>query len=395
MHSHHRLFHALLSMFGKYNFKDIRHLKTLANMASGLIQSQSSCLTDWIPYSTSKAAIAQSTQRTFRRWLSNENINCRGIYSQIVKAWLSGIDDSRLFVALDTSVVHEEFCHIRFSLIFRGRAFPLIWKTIENPSASAAFEHYSHLFNELNEYIPKGKKVVLLADRAFGFVSLIEKCQELQWHFRIRIKKNHHVRLGKVYINKINDLYPISKGRWVLIHNVEFSDKLIGPVHLALAWPRGSKDKWAILSDEPTSRNTFEEYGKRFDIEEEFLDNKSGCFNWESSKLKNAEVMDKLVLVFAVTAVFLIQQGCEVVDIGKRREVDPHWFRGLSYMKIGMNWVNRVICNGGRLSSSIKSYSCFDPEPAKASNRREALVKKKRKRSLDEIGGLEDFGFAL
>ena len=46
MHSNHRLFHALMSMFEKYNFRDIRHLKTLANMASGLIQSQSSCLTD-------------------------------------------------------------------------------------------------------------------------------------------------------------------------------------------------------------------------------------------------------------------------------------------------------------------------------------------------------------
>jgi len=382
-------------MFGKYNFEDIRHLKTLANMASGLIQSQSSCLTDWIPYSTSRAVIAQSTQRTFRRWLSNDRIDCRDIYSQIVKAWLSRIEDARLFVALDTSVVHEEFCHIRFSLIFRGRAFPLIWKTIENPSASAAFEHYSQLFNELNGYLPKGKEIVLLADRAFGFVSLIEKCQELRWHFRIRIKKAHKVRLGKVYLNKIKDLYPGSRGSWTLIHNVEFSDALIGPVHVALAWPRGSKDKWAILSDEPTSRMSFEEYAKRFDIEEEFLDNKSGCFNWESSKLKNAEVMDKLVLVFAVTAVFLIQQGCEVVDMGRRREVDPHWFRGLSYMKIGMNWVNRVLSNGGRLACTIKSYSCFDPEPAKASRRREAFLKEKRKMSLDEVGDLEDFGFAL
>ena len=158
MRSNHRLSHALLSIFWKYNFKDIRHLQTLANMVSGLIQSQSSCLMDWIPYSKSKATIAQSTQRTFRRWLSNERIYCRGIYSQIVKAWLSEIEDSRLFVALDTSVVHKKFCHIRFSLIFRGRAFPLIWKTIDNPSASAAFEHYPHLFSELNDISPRERR---------------------------------------------------------------------------------------------------------------------------------------------------------------------------------------------------------------------------------------------
>ncbi|MDZ4876908.1 MAG: hypothetical protein CLLPBCKN_006726 [Chroococcidiopsis cubana SAG 39.79] len=48
-----------------------------------------------------------------------------------------------------------------------------------------------------------------------------------------------------------------------------------GLVNLALARDPVTNELWHIVSDEPTSLQTFREYGERFDIEEEFLDEKS------------------------------------------------------------------------------------------------------------------------
>jgi hypothetical protein len=44
----------------------------------------------------------------------------------------------------------------------------------------------------------------------------------------------------------------------------------------------------------------------------------------------------------AMTTLFLTATGVEVVVSGQRRLVDPHWFRGSSYLKIGWSWVNTV-----------------------------------------------------
>jgi len=61
-------------------------------------------------------------------------------------------------------------------------------------------------------------------------------------------------------------------------HEVSITDKHCGPVHLAVARPVGSDEYWSVVSDEAAELKTLEEYGLRFDIEENFLDDKSNGF---------------------------------------------------------------------------------------------------------------------
>jgi hypothetical protein len=61
-----------------------------------------------------------------------------------------------------------------------------------------------------------------------------------------------------------------------------------GAVHLALGRPLGRKAYWFGVSDEPTESKTFEEYGRRFDIEENCLDDTSKGFPLESSLIRSA-----------------------------------------------------------------------------------------------------------
>ncbi|MEE3719345.1 hypothetical protein V2H45_21610, partial [Tumidithrix elongata RA019] len=110
-------------------------------------------------------------------------------------------------------------------------------------------------------------------------------------------------------------------------------------VHIAAAWESSSKEYWYILSTEPSTLQTFREYGLRFTIEENFLDDKSSGFDLESSRLRSAPALSRLCLVMAMTTLFLTAQGLAVVESGYRRRVAPHWSRGSSYLKIGWNWV--------------------------------------------------------
>jgi hypothetical protein len=144
-------------------------------------------------------------------------------------------------------------------------------------------------------------------------------------------------------------------------------------VHLAVARPLASDEYWYVISDEPTDVQSLEEYGLRFDIEENFLDDKSNGFQLESSLIRSSEALERLCFVLAMTTLYLVSVGTAVVQQGNRRLVDPHWFRGLSYLKIGWKWVNYALSRGYELISSVSLSSAGDPEPAIASKKQARL----------------------
>jgi len=122
-----------------------------------------------------------------------------------------------------------------------------------------------------------------------------------------------------------------------------------------------------VVSDEPTRVQTFVEYGWRFDIEENFLDDKSNGFQLESSLVRDADALTRLCLVLAVTTLYLVAQGTQVVATHKRRWVDPHWLRGNSYLRIGWQWVKTALTRGWALFATLHLSGTPDPEPARAS----------------------------
>ncbi len=161
----------------------------------------------------------------------------------------------------------------------------------------------------------------------------------------------------------------MARGQACFWHRLCITEKHYGPVHLAIARAWQGQDVWYVLSDEPTTNKTFEEYGLRFDIEENFLDDKSNGFQLESSLIRSAQALTRLCFVLAMTTLYLVAQGTEVVKQGKRRWVDPHWFRGQSYLKIGWNWVKLALSRGLDLITTMHLSSDCDPEPAMASTR--------------------------
>lgn len=68
------------------------------------------------------------------------------------------------------------------------------------------------------------------------------------------------------------------------------------------------------VSDERTSLQTLREYGERFGIEEEFLDEKSNGFQLEQSLVRSPIALSRLCLVLAIATLFLTVQGQEVMQ---------------------------------------------------------------------------------
>jgi hypothetical protein len=361
------LYDTLLNLLKQAPWRDRRHLSTLAWMVAGLLSSGWVALDEWTPYVTGRAVFAQSTVRRFGRWLSNPRIDVLRMHAALLRPVLEGLRDARLYVVLDTTMLWGGFCVVQLSLSYRGRSIPLAWKVLKHASSSVAFRDYRGVLGFAARLL-RGREVVLLADRGFVHGELLAWVRgEPGWHFRVRGKRDMRLfRWGGKGFRRL--ALRLSAGEVRHYHGIYLSKAHL-PVNLSVGWEKGAKEPWIVVSDEPTDAETLREYGLRFSIEEGFLDHKSGGFQWESSKLRDAKALQRLCFVMAVATLVLVCQGVAVVDAGKRRQVDPHWFRGLSYARIGWNWIRRAIARGEALVDRLALLTAQDPEPARASRR--------------------------
>jgi len=160
-------------------------------MVAALIQRGEVSLTRWLPYLPCRGQQAQSKQRRVSRWLHNSRINVHRLYKPLIQAALATWEEDCLYLSLDTSMYWEEYCLVRLAVVYRGRALPVVWRVLRRRSASIAFGEYREMLDQGATRLPKGVKVVFLADRGFVHVkAMAAMSTELGWHYRIRLKRS-------------------------------------------------------------------------------------------------------------------------------------------------------------------------------------------------------------
>ena len=352
-------------------WQDARHLQTLCWMIIGMIQSQNVHLNGFGMYVKRRAQVAQSHQRRFRRWLSNRRINVVAAHHTLIRQALSQWSSERLYLSLDTTLVWNCFCIVWVGVVYRGRTVPVAWRVVAQSSSTVRLWTIQRVLRQAQRLMPSDVAIVLLADRGFADGKLMKYLREnLGWHFRIRIKRLFQFQ---------------QQGQWRKVSSVQlppgqayFTDAVsVGKmkpypnVYLAFAHDKQSGEDWTIVSDEPTNLQTFAQYRLRFCVEESFLDLKSNGFNLEASRLRDKFALSQLCGVIALTMLFLVLQGVQVVVSGKRRQVDAHWNRGMSYLKIGWNWIRLAITQQWKIQGYLFLSSLPDPQPAIACKRQQ------------------------
>jgi hypothetical protein len=349
-------------------FNDLRNKITFAWAIVGLLRSKSIHPSEWLLYRRGPAKAA-SKARQFARWLHNDKIKPNEIYHNLACAVALNWADQPLEVALDTSVLWERYVIVRLAAIYRGRALPLAWKVLTQPSASVSFENYADLLTTAHQLIPASCPVTLLADRGFMDVELMKRATALGWHFIIRTKMNIWVYRAFQAPTQVSRLLP-PQGHIRLYHTLQVTARRFGPIHLALGHVRTQHgyEKWALLSDLPTALSTFEQYALRFDIEENFLDDKSAGFQLEASLFDDADALARLCLLLATATLYLVSTGTAVVAMNLRPLVDTHWQRGLSYFQLGWRYLLTALAHAHRLLTFLWLDPGPDPHPAFASH---------------------------
>jgi hypothetical protein len=151
---------------------------------------------------------------------------------------------------------------VRISIVYRGRAIPLVWSILEHPSSSVAYDVYQALLDHVAELLPLGCTVVFTADRGFADTHLMAHLTRLGWHWRIRIKGSFWVYRSGKRRRKVNRI-PWSAGQALFWRQVYLTKQWYGP--------------------------------------ENFFDDQSHGFQLESSLIRSANALERLGCVLAIS----------------------------------------------------------------------------------------------
>jgi hypothetical protein len=321
--------------------RDQRHLVLLAWMVAGLLLSETVCFDRWKARLPLAHCLAASWQRRCQRWLANSRIDVEALYGPLIiwaiQHWQN--PGHTLHLALDTTMLWNRFCVVVLSVVAHGRAIPLLWQTLEHPSASVSASVSIALLEKADQLLAGFGVITLLADRAFP-------CDELLSWFRVRSRWSYVMRLrGDTEIHgtaaplgcQVRKLH-LRRGQCRGFRGVRLWADGSQSVNLVIAHPTGLpvEEPWFLISNLAPDLDLVWSYEKRFCCEQLFRDQKSGVFQLTDSGLREPQRIDRLLLVVAIAVLAGSLQGYALSLAGLRRQVDPHWKRGMSFLRIGL-----------------------------------------------------------
>jgi hypothetical protein len=283
------------------------------------------------------------------RLLSNAKVP----FAELMKLWAQfviGPARREVVIALDWTDYdaddHSTLC--AYTATNHGRATPLYWKTVRKSMLADQRTQIEHAFIEdLDDMLPGGLRVVLLADRGFGDQKFYELLAALGWDYVIRFRGNILVTTEDGTTLPAQDRVA-PNGRAMMFKNARVTgDRAPVPAVVTVKAAR-MKEAWCLAASlqDRTAREVVELYGKRFTIEESFRDKKDLHFGLglKATHIKSADRRDRLLLVLAmaVALITLLGAASEASGLDRTLKTNTVKTRTVSLFNQGMHWYRRM-----------------------------------------------------
>jgi len=124
-------------------------------------------------------------------------------------------------------------------------------------------------------------------------------------------------------------------------------------------WRAEDKDPWLLLTDLPATQARCTEYRRRMWQEEGFRDWKSFGWNWQKSRVRVPERVDRLLLILALATLWMAVLAQHILRRGFRPLLEPRTTRCYSYFQLSLHYLTRLLA----LDCPIHCSLHFRPEP--------------------------------
>lgn len=288
---------------------------TLAQMVCGLLVCRSLILAEIARGFQTKVAFPHNLKRV-ARFVSNPRINALQAKQVVARRLLRQLHhrlqvkpQQPLEIIIDWTSVWPY--QVLSALVpVAGRAVPVLQWAIARDHLKAQQNTFEMQFlAALRRCLPKPWKAVIVADRGFQRVALLQYLNEQGFGYVIRVKGDACVEAGR-YSGKLRD-YPLQVGQCFKLREVIYHKTKRYRLKVVLNCEKrdGKACSWLLATNLGlTARQVVAIYARRFWCEESFRDQKQG-FELEGVRVKQAERLENLLLVLAIAMLMLAVIG--------------------------------------------------------------------------------------
>jgi hypothetical protein len=168
------------------------------------------------------------------------------------------------------------------------------------------------LLRRLHGVVPRGIKVIVMGDRGLYARWLFNRIRRLGWHPMLRVNVGgSFCPEGKNRFVPFKELVPQVGRSWSGRGTAFKTPKARLRCTLLACWEEGYEDPWLIVTDLPPENADVVWYGLRAWIEQGFKLTKRAGWQWQKTRMTDAERAARLWLAVAVATLWLVSVGGE------------------------------------------------------------------------------------
>ena len=256
----------------------------------------------------------------------------------------SGQKARRLVLALDPTCHLDRFRVLAASVLYRGCALPVAWAVQAADEKGSWNALWKGLLGRLKEALGDGWEVLVLTDRGLESAELFGAIVALGWHPLLRVKKAGGFRPAGWHKGYAMRGFAPAVGRRWAGEGVAYPAGERLPCTLLASWDEGHKEAWLLLTDLPARAANPAWYAWRMWIEHGFKVAKSGCWQWQKTRMTDPCRAARLWAVLAVATLWMMEVGGEGEALAL-----PALPRLVSLVQAGLARVLSALCRGEAL----------------------------------------------
>lgn len=276
-----------------------------------------------------------------RRTLKNPHLQPAVCYLPMIQHLFAHWPDQEVTLVMDRTDLEDRHSLLLVGAAHQKRLLPLAWEVL--PFGGTGADQQIRLLQRIQPYLPAGAKgcITFLGDAEFRAVPLQQACQQWGWHGQVGLKSDLYFRTPTDDWQPLRAL-GLQPGERRYLNAVYLTrDHDFGPLHLIADWTPNQETPryWAL--DSPADRHAWRRGRKRYWIEPTFRDWKSYGFDLEGSQISQRHRLDVLVLGMALTTLWLIHVGEQLIHSGRAAEFQPYSQTDYSVFRLGRDYLQR------------------------------------------------------
>lgn len=283
-----------------------RNMNTLSAMMTGIILGKETQLPQ-IALNMPEDIKLPSTEKRFKRFLINEKVTAQTYFLPFIRSVLARLELEEMVLAIDGSLLGRGCVCLLISVIYKGRALPLVFTVVKGKKGHLPEATHVELVHQLRPLIPEStRRVIFLGDGEFDGTTLQQTLTGFGWKYVSRTSSNITVYVdGEPYpIEMLAAMLP--KGHCKGMKGCRITRKQYGPVTVVAWWGDGQNEPIFLVTNFLSASKACDYYAMRFTIETFFSDQKSRGFRIDKSHLSSPQRLTRLMMASCLAYLWII-----------------------------------------------------------------------------------------